>query len=82
MYTNNTDQYTNKEFYRIIVDTGTSYWSTTGYGQYLAYKRLSNTNINTTQASVANVQFRISQTPSLGLITIDTLISNIDFHVV
>ncbi len=54
-YINNTDWYTNKEFYRIIVDIGASYWSTAGYGQYLAYKRLSNTNIDTTQASVANV---------------------------
>ncbi len=38
-----------------MVDTGASYRSTIGYGQYLAYKRLSNTNIDTTQASVANV---------------------------
>ena len=81
-YTNNTDRYTDKEFYGIMVDTGASYRSTAGYGQYLAYKRLSNTNIDTTQAGVANVQFGIGQTASLSLIIINTLIGNIDFHVV
>ena len=65
-----------------MVDTSASYWSTAGYGQYLAYKRLSNTNIDTTQAGVANVQFGIGQTASLGSITINTPIGNIDFHVV
>ena len=38
-----------KEFYSVIIDIGTFKKSTTGYGQYLAYKNTTadNTNIDT-----------------------------------
>ena len=44
-----TDQYTDKEFYGIMIDTGASHRSTAGLGQYKAYKRIvKNANIDTT----------------------------------
>ena len=44
------EHYTPKKFYSIIINTGTSKKSTTGYRQYLTYKTTTNnnTNINTT----------------------------------
>ena len=79
----NTDRYTDKELYGIMINTGASRRSTAGYGQYLAYKRLSkDTKIDTAQAGTINVQFGIGSTPSLGSITIDTPIGNVDFYVV
>ena len=66
-----------------MIDTGASRRSTAGYGQYLAYKRINkDAKIDIAQAGAINVQFRISSTPSIGLITVSTLIGNIDFHVV
>jgi hypothetical protein len=46
-----------KEFYGIIIDIGASKKSTTGYGQYLAYKNTTadNTDIDTMQIRAVNV---------------------------
>jgi hypothetical protein len=46
-----------KEFYGVIINTGASKKSITGYGQYLIYKNttMDNTNINTTQIKAVNV---------------------------
>jgi hypothetical protein len=46
-----------KEFYSVIIDTGASKKSTTGYRQYLAYKSTTtnNTDINTIQTRAINV---------------------------
>ena len=41
-----TEHYTPKEFYSVIINTGTSKKSTTGYRQYLAYKTTTSDNIN------------------------------------
>ena len=52
-----TKRYTFKEFYNVIINTGASKKSTTGYKQYLAYKNTTanNTDINTTQIGAINV---------------------------
>jgi hypothetical protein len=50
-----TNQYTPNEFYRIMIDTGASKKLTTGYRQYLAYKKVNNITINTTKAGTINV---------------------------
>ena len=44
-----TECYTPKEFYGVIINTGTSKKSTIGYGQYLIYKTTTsnNTDIDT-----------------------------------
>ena len=41
-----TERYTPKKFYSVIIDTGTSKKSTTGYGQYFAYKTTTNDNMD------------------------------------
>ena len=52
-----TEHYTFKEFYNIIINTGTFKKSTTGYRQYFIYKTTvnSNTDINITQTRAINV---------------------------
>ena len=52
-----TKHYTPKEFYNVIIDTGASKKSITGYRQYFAYKATINNNIdiNTIQTRAVNV---------------------------
>ena len=51
-----TKHYTPKEFYGVIINTGTSKKSTAGYGQYLAYKATNDyIDIDTTQTGAVNV---------------------------
>ena len=51
------ERYTPKEFYSVIINTGASKKSTTGYRQYLTYKTTINNNIdiNITQTKVVNI---------------------------
>jgi hypothetical protein len=46
-----------KEFYGVIINIGAFKKSTTGYGQYLAYKNtiVDNTDINTMQIRAVNI---------------------------
>src|SRR6266705_5457756 len=54
------ERYTPKEFYGVIIDTGTSKKSTAGYRQYLIYKAINdNVDIDTIQTGAVNVQFGI-----------------------
>jgi len=78
------ERYTPKEFYGVIINTGASKKSTTGYGQYLAYKTTINNNIdiNTMQIRAVNVQFGIGLTILIRLVAVKTLISLVNFHVV
>jgi hypothetical protein len=41
-----TERYTPKEFYSVMINTGTSKKSTVGYGQYLTYKTIVNDNMD------------------------------------
>ena len=75
-------RYTSKKFYGIMIDTGASTRSTAGYGQYLAYKELSNIDIDKSEAGAINVQFGIGSTPSIGSIMVVTPFGDVKFHVV
>ena len=79
-----TERYTPKEFYSVIIDIGASKKSTTGYRQYLIYKTTvnNNTDINTIQTGAINVQFSISSTTLIRLVTVKTPISLVNFHIV
>ena len=79
-----TKYYTPKEFYNIIINTGTSKKSTTDYRQYLAYKTTisNNIDINTTQTKAINIQFGISLTTSIRLVKVKILIGLIDVYIV
>jgi hypothetical protein len=81
MYTT-TSRYTSNVFYGIMIDTGASKKSTAGYGQYLAYKKVHDTTINTTKAGAINVQFGIGSTPSIGSIIVDMPVGQAEFHIV
>jgi hypothetical protein len=77
------DRYTSEVFYDIMIDSGAFTRSTVSYGQFLAYQKDNKDDlIDTIKAGAVNVQFGIESTPSLGSITIDTLIGLVEFHVV
>jgi hypothetical protein len=76
------DRYTQKEFYGIMIDTGASNWSTAGYGQYLAYKKHEDIELDESKAGAIKVQFGIGSTSSVGVITINTPVGYITFHIV
>jgi len=84
VYSNNTtSRYTSEKFYGIMIDTRASKRSTAGWGQYQAYQKThNNATINTMTAGAINVQFGIGSTSSVGSITINTPVGNIEFHVV
>jgi hypothetical protein len=78
------EHYTPKEFYSIIINTGASKKSTTGYRQYLTYKTtaINNTDINIMQTGAVNIQFSISSTILIKLVMVKTPISLVDFYIV
>ena len=79
-----TERYTPKEFYGVIIDTGTLKKSIIGYGQYFAYRNTTkdNTDINITQTGAVNVQFSISSTVLIGSVAVKTPIGLVDFYIV
>jgi hypothetical protein len=79
-----TERYNSKQFYGVIIDTGTSKMSTAGYRQYLAYRNTitDSTDIDTSQIRAVNVQFGIGSTASIGSVIVKTPIGPVDFHVV
>ena len=78
-----TEYYTPKEFYGVIINTGASKKSTTGYGQYFVYKATNNNaDINTTQTGAVNVQFGIGSTALIKSVKVKTPIGLVNFHVI
>jgi hypothetical protein len=79
-----TERYNSKQFYGVIIDTGTSKISTAGYRQYLAYRNTitDNTDIDTSRIRAINVQFGIGSTASIKSVIVKTLISPVNFYVV
>src|SRR6202021_2273788 len=73
-----------KEFYSIMIDTGASKKSTTGYRQYLVYKNTTtdNTDIDTTQIRALNVQFGIRSAALIRSVIVKTPIGLVDFYVI
>ena len=78
-------RYPTSTFYSVVIDTGTSRWSTAGYEQYLAYEKTHSERIDTSRAGMARIQFGIGSTSSIGSVTIKTpigvFIGGIGFHV-
>jgi hypothetical protein len=65
-----------------VINTGASQRSTAGYGQVVAYQKSHPVIIDTTRARMVKVQFNIRTTSSIGSVTIETLISSMEFHIV
>ena len=77
-----TSQYTSNKFYKVIINIRALKRSTAGYRQYLAYRKIYNTVINTSKASTINIQFGISSTPFISSIIVNILVSNIKFYII
>ena len=52
------------------------------YRQYLVYRKIYNTTINTLKAGAINIQFSIGSTPSIGSVTVKILVGNIKFYII
>jgi hypothetical protein len=66
-----------------MIDTGAAGKSTAGYNQYTAYEKLfGKTPIDTGQEGAVKATFGIGSTTSISNITISTLISQCEFHIV
>jgi hypothetical protein len=76
------NKYTQKELDNIMIDT-VSNWITRGYEQYVAYNKYGNIEFHGSKAGIQiNVPFGIDSTPSVRIITINTLTGRTMFHVV
>lgn len=69
-------------FFGILVDTGASFVSSTGYNQFLALSKVQNISIDQSKANDARFKFGIGITESMGTVTIDCPIGTYTFHVV
>ncbi|KAL3420591.1 hypothetical protein PVAG01_07036 [Phlyctema vagabunda] len=75
-----TTRYGKDRFYGVLVDTGASFVSSTGYNQYLAFNHYFNKAIDTKDQCV--LKFGIGTIQSKGTITVDCPIGTVKFHVV
>jgi hypothetical protein len=74
-------RYPASTFYGVVIDTGASRRSTTGYEQYLAYTINHPERIDTSRARMAKITFRIGSVSSIGSVTVQTPIGKVEFHV-
>jgi hypothetical protein len=65
-----------------MINIGASKRLTAGYSQYLAYKKVYNTTINIITVGAINIQFGIGSTLSIGLIIVNMLVGQAEFHIV
>ena len=75
-------RYHDEKFFGIMIDTGASMKSTVGYGQYQAYNSIHDSPISEIRKGEVKIKFGIGTTSSIGSITVESPIGNIDFHVV
>jgi hypothetical protein len=83
-----TSRYTTDVFYGVMIDTSASKKSTTGYNQYIMFKKSeagkgTGTKINTSTTGVVNIQFGIGSTLSIGSIQVQLpVLGHAEFHIV
>ena len=77
-----TSHYTSTKFMGVVIDTGASNRSTAGYGQFLAFQRTNDVQLDESTRGTVNVQFGIGSTSSIGSIKVDTPVGTVEFHVV
>ena len=65
-----------------MLDTGAARLSTAGCGQAQAYMNKFNASMDTSSHNKVQAQFGIGMTTSIGILTVNSPIGNIDFHVV
>ena len=75
-------RYNSSKFYGIIVDTRATQRSTAGIHQFTAFQRLSpDVVLDKLTKSKVVVRFGIGLTSSIGSVTIDTPIGQVEFHI-
>ncbi|KHJ35222.1 hypothetical protein EV44_g3408 [Erysiphe necator] len=75
------ERYNSEEFFGIMIDTGAAAQPTAGYGQFLAYQKLSAVTLNTNTAGEVTVKFRIGSAISIGSVNIKMPIGTVKFYV-
>ncbi|VDB89938.1 Bgt-20191 [Blumeria graminis f. sp. tritici] len=73
--------YSDCEFFGIMIDTGAATKSTVGHGQFLAFQKITNIQLDTTTAGAAKIQFGIGNTTSIGFVVICPPFGLVEFHV-
>ena len=77
------NRYSADKFRGIMIDTGATAYSTAGFGQFKALKRIDETiQLNTQTKGTAKVYFGIGSTSSIGSAMVRTPVGRINFHVV
>ena len=66
----------------MIINIGALKRLIVGYRQYLVYRKIYNTVVNTLKAGAINVQFSISSTSSIGSIIVNIPVGNIKFYII
>ena len=74
--------YSITRFQGIMINTGVAKWSTARYDQFKALQNIQNTQLDTSRAGLAKIQFGIEETTSIGTINVKTPIGVINFYVV
>jgi hypothetical protein len=75
-------RYHDRQFYSIMIDTGTTNKSTIGFDQCMAYTKLTDTYFNKATAGQAHIKFGAGPTnTSAGTIVVDIPFGSITFHI-
>lgn len=74
--------YGENEFYGLMIDTGAAKRSTVGHGQFRAFQRIADVQLNLTTAGTVRIQFGIGDTVSIGSIIVQAPFGKVQFHVV
>ncbi|KAG4028513.1 hypothetical protein MFRU_021g01020 [Monilinia fructicola] len=74
-------RYNEHEFHGAKLDSEAAKKSTAGYRQYLAYEKLTNSELDTPTAGNANITFGIRQALSIGSGTVNSPLGIVEFHI-
>jgi hypothetical protein len=80
--TRNTSRYNSHHFYKVVINTGASKYSTAGYRQFQALQRTNSITLNKTTKGQVTVQFSIGSTSSIRSTTVKTPIKQVEFHII
>ena len=77
-----TSRYDSYRFYRVVIDTGASKYSTAGLDQFQALQRTNgDVALDETTKGKVTIQFGIGSTSSIGSTKVDTPIGQVEFHI-
>ncbi|RKF61289.1 hypothetical protein OnM2_043003, partial [Erysiphe neolycopersici] len=74
-------RYSKTKCFGILIDTGAANRSTVGYNQYIAFKNLFDTPLDTSPQFKVDIRFGIGTTTTVGTIHVNTPMGIVDFYV-